>query len=86
MKRLLEDRNLDSSLRGIREELKGFYDEFILNANKMRLYEAYKCMYSYIFTCWKLVKDSKLSLDEQQLVTEYMTLYYGKSCNANSEH
>ena len=77
MKRLLDQRNLDDTLRGIREELKELYDGFIVSANKMDLYNAYEYMYNYVSTCWKLTKDSKLSTEEQQLVSTYMGLYYG---------
>lgn len=77
MKRLLDQRNLDSSLQRIREELKEFYEEFISNANKMNLHNAYECMYNFISLCWKLTKDSKLSSEEQQLVSSFMELYYG---------
>lgn len=78
MKRLLDQRNLDDSLHGIRGELKECYDKFILNANKMNLHDAYEYMYNYVSICWKLTKDSKLSHEEQQLVSTYMKLYYGE--------
>lgn len=77
MKRLLDQRNLDSSLHGIREELQGLYDGFISSANKMNLHDAYECMYSFVSLCWKLTKDSKLSSEEQQMVSSFMELYYG---------
>ena len=78
MKRLLDQRNLDNALQGIRGELKELYDGFILNVNKMNLHDAYKYMYNYVSSCWKLTKYSKLSSEEQQLVSTYMKLYYGE--------
>lgn len=77
MKRLLDQRNLDSSLYGIRDELREYYEEFIFDANRMKLHDAYECMYNFVSLCWKITKNSKLSSEEQQLVSTYMKLYYG---------
>lgn len=68
MKRLLEKRNTNNNKKCIRQILKEFYESFLENAINMKLNLAYNFMVQYVNHCWKITKDEKLSINEQEVI------------------
>lgn len=76
-KRLLDERNLDVKLQGVRLALDEMYKKFLSYAYEMKLQMAYQMMKDIMDYAWKLTKDEKLSEAEQDVIRTLQELYFG---------
>ena len=75
--RIKDDRNLDLDRNGVRESLNLIFQSFLDFANSWRLTQAFESAHSFVHTCWKILKDDKLSYDEMDRVKQIQEVYFG---------
>jgi len=78
MGRTLEERNVDLSKTGIRDELNQELVRFNQSVVKFNLPNAFSCMNKYATKSWKMVKDDKLSIDEYNTLKLLRNMYFGE--------
>lgn len=76
--RVLEERNLDLNINGVRDVLKVELESFHKNIEIFRFSEAFNNIQTYTNLCWKIVKDYKLSKEEQDILLNFKIIYFGE--------
>ena len=75
--RIQEERNYDPVLTGLRPELKDFLETFCLSVEKWDLSRAFNVVDNLVHYCWKIIKHTKLSMEEIKMVKDIQYLYFG---------
>ena len=75
--RVCEERNYIAGTSGVRDQIRHPLEEFYTQVDHWNLPRAFEIANGIIHNCWKIVKDSKLTEEEVNVVKKLRSVYYG---------